>query len=287
MINSDTIDKFIEFVLDQSKESSPRSYISIKNAINAFSIPLIYLTIPKGTSLFRVRVHEPTTKEYSWINDISFIQDSQKILHFGRANEPLQSVFYCSTLRETAFFEVSNVARQMTNSEIEISTIGEWILKNEIIVATLPINKNIVGKNVFNDHLSIHIKDILEKFQGKDTKVLKKVLDFFSLEFTKEVFNKDIEYMISCAFANYIFDHIGYDIESLKTFELSGIIYPSVQYSAIGMNLALKSSVIKNKSLILSSVAKQKLERINEKKYIETDTLIAKKINRKTSQIFW
>ena len=68
---------------------------------------------------------------------------------------------------------------------------------------------------------------------------------------------------------------------------MDGITYPSVKHTEQGMNLALIPHLINDGSLILESARYQKMERIDEKKYLETVTKIAKTIDHSKNQIIW
>src|SRR5659263_696384 len=90
------INEFLEFLLKEKSKRTLASYNAIKKAINIYTIPFPTLNISKGTRLYRSRVHQDGEDFFHSINDLSHILDKSKIKSFGRANEPLQSIFYCS-----------------------------------------------------------------------------------------------------------------------------------------------------------------------------------------------
>jgi len=122
------VQDFLKFLLDKKNENSIDSYVSIKNSIALYSIPNATIVIPAGTALIRGRVHDDPNKYFTQISEISHNQDLFKIKTFGRLNEPLQSIFYCSTNRETAFFEVSKIQKKK-EIILEAITYGKWILQ--------------------------------------------------------------------------------------------------------------------------------------------------------------
>jgi hypothetical protein len=130
-----------------SNEEERENYRKPKTLfIIMFSIPFAFIVISKGTPLFRLRVHDKFTENleevlFYEIKEIGHRYDNNRITCFGRANEPLQSIFYCSTERELAFFETSQLSRGKEEKLGEIYTTGKWILQEDIKVATFPINE--------------------------------------------------------------------------------------------------------------------------------------------------
>lgn len=61
-VSSKDIFDFLDFLVANKNENNVTSYISIKNALYNFSIPFAFIVIPKGTPLFRLRVHDKFTE---------------------------------------------------------------------------------------------------------------------------------------------------------------------------------------------------------------------------------
>lgn len=209
--SKDVIYDFLDFLLLKKREKSYDSYISIKNAINNFSIPFPRITLKKGMKLFRGRVHNNNIEYYDKITDIGPQVDFNRITQFGRANEPLQSVFYSADNIYTAFFETSKIARGKSDIDTETMTMGVWVLAEDLQLAHIISNKQVQGLNVTLDGLQNNFEDLIQKFQNPKTELHLKVLDLFSLEFTRDAKEDPSNYMISCAFANYLFTSISYD----------------------------------------------------------------------------
>lgn len=287
IVDKKVICNFLDFIHEQKMNSSAVSYTAIKNALNVFSIPFPHEVIKAGTSLYRVRPHKGLnlSKEncFKRIQDVGHRTDLNNITNFGRANEPLQSVFYCSTERETSFFETTQLGRNCADIPVEIYTIGEWILQEDINVAHLSLNEN---DNQVANKLNEEFHELVNKLKSEGTINWLKVLGLFSKEFSKKSNQKGNDYLISCAFANYIYESKGVNNKTQKEVNIEGILYPSVQLTKKGMNLALKPSIIESQKLKLNKVVCQKMELVDNN-YQETDTLESISIDYKNWLINW
>ena len=160
--NGPPISDFLTFLVDKKKEATIKSYISIRNALDLFAIPFPCITIQAGTPLFRCRLHDdPKEEPFKKITELALRQDLFSINKFGRANEPLQSIFYCSTNREVALFEVSQIDKADGNILTEAITYGKWILQKEITVAHLPLIHENIGKNPLADELHFTFEQLV------------------------------------------------------------------------------------------------------------------------------
>jgi hypothetical protein len=112
------------------------------------------------------------------------------------------------------------------------------------------------------------------------------LIDILSTEFARE-YHSDNQYLISCAFANYVYDHFGMNSETGEKTQMDGIIYPSVQWTECGMNLALLPDLVKNKVLLLDQVICQRMELTGDNEYTQTETLISKSIDYYSWTIKW
>ena len=282
-----SISEFLNFLVEKKNEASLKSYISIRNAIDLFSIPFGTITISAGVPLFRCRIHEELNRPFTKVTELTHRQDLFNIKSFGRANEPLQSIFYCSTDRETALFEISQIQKANGTLKEEAITYGKWILKKDITVAHLPLIVDRIGKNPIADHLHFTFEELVKKYTTEDTKDWRSVIDLFSNEYSREGDGAETDYLISCAFSNYIYATPGINSETREKIIMDGIMYPSVKYSEVGMNLAILPQLIYDGTVILDSVIYQKMERVKEQTYLETETNIAHKIDYQNNKIIW
>lgn len=290
-VQSEVIFELLDFLVKQKDEGSLISYSAIKNALYSFSIPFAFTVIPKGTPLFRIRVHKNyfdnlEASVYNEIREVGHRYDYNNILTFGRANEPLQTIFYCSTERKTAFFETSQIARLNSNSEKEIYSIGRWIVKEDLRVATFPINNLNRNKNRIAEDLNKRFEELVGEFHNKETIDLLNLLYFLSTEFARD-YHREKDYLISSAFANYVYDHPGIDLKTNKEIQMDGIMYPSVQWSECGMNLALTPNVVNHRLIDLDQVDCQKMEQVDKTVYKVTEMLISKSIDYENWKIIW
>ncbi|MEA3495864.1 MAG: RES domain-containing protein [Bacteroidota bacterium] len=291
LVEPEVIKDLLSFLVEKKLDNNISSYISIKNALYSFSIPISKVAINQGIPLFRMRVHDEihTNLEealFHEIKDVGHRLDYNNIKNFGRANEPLQSIFYCSTERETAYFETSSIARFETKNDVEIYTTSRWIIQDDIQVATFPINELNKNRNLIAESLNKKFEESVSKLRGSGTDQYLQLIDLLSLEFARK-HHKENDYLISCAFANYLYDKYFVNGETEGKMELDGIIYPSVQWTKKGMNLALKPYLINNKTLLLDQVVCQKMERTGEQHYTQTERIISKSIDYKNGKIIW
>lgn len=179
------IKQFLQLLIDKKRSGTIHSYSAIKKAIFKYSIPFGYLPIRAGTPLFRGRVNDNIGEFFNKITDLCHQTDISKITKFGRANEPQQSIFYCSTTLETALFEVSNIHRFRLENEYEAITYGQWILQKDILVTGLPLVSKNFNKNPLADELDRSFQNIVNKHRNEDTEDWLSVINFFSEEFSK------------------------------------------------------------------------------------------------------
>lgn len=290
-VPSEVILDLLDFLIKRKKENSLTSYSAIKNALYSFSIPFAFTKISKGTPLFRVRVHKNYCDNleaavFHEIREVGHRFDYNNILTFGRANEPLQTIFYCSTERETAFFETSSIARLNSDANKEIYSTSRWIVQDDLPVATFPINDLNRDKNRIAEDLNKHFEELVSKFHDNGTPDLLNLINLLSTEFARDYHNSN-DYLISSAFANYVYDHRGMNLETGEELQMEGLMYPSVQWTESGMNLALTPNVVNDRLIELDQVVCQKMERVNETVYKDTDTLISKSIDYDNWKINW
>ncbi|MBN1186429.1 MAG: RES domain-containing protein [Bacteroidales bacterium] len=287
MISRDTILDLLNFLVAKKLENSPSSYISIKNALNIFSIPFPIIRISKGTPLFRARVNDNENILFNTVQDLGHIITRNRILDFGRANEPLQSIFYCSTSSTVARFETSRIHRNNQDKNSEEVTIGKWILNKDIFVARLPSFEKEKQTNEIVNRLDKEFDDLIKTFENDGIDDWKMVLKLFSIEFMKKDDVGKSNYLISSAFSNYVYYTYGTNPQTGETVEPDGIMYPSVQFEHGGMNIALKPELIEDRSIELTFAAYQKLERFAEKEYRDTVTIKSKNIDYNSYEIQW
>lgn len=279
--------KLLTFLVDKKKENSIHSYISIRNALYLFAIPCGKITIPAGTALFRCRWHDRSDQFFTKISEISYRKDVNNIMSFGRTNEPIQSIFYCATQRETALFEVSKIQAEKGNLEVEEVTYGKWILQDDLICAHLPLIKKNIGKNPIADYLHKSFEENVNRYLSDESNEWRNLIDLFAVEFSRETYDNEQDYFISCAFSQYLFSTPFNDLINEEELYLNAILYPSVKYTELGLNVAILPEVIIKGDLVLDQVVRQKMEKIGTNSYQETDTHISQRIDEKNDEIVW
>lgn len=283
----EVIEHFLDFLVAKKSDSSFESYISIKNAINEFSIPYPAVSVPKGKLLFRSRLHLNNEEFFSSIHDLGHIKSIDKIKDFGRANEPNQSIFYCTDNRYVASFETSRITRENIDCDFEVMTTGVWQVQEDLRVGQIVSNNTIHGLNKTMDGLQTSFLELVDKFKNEHTKHNLDVLNLFSQEFTRDAKGDKRNYFISCAFANYIYDQYGYDTHLKAQSNPAGVLYPSVIYRAAGMNIAIKPEIINKEKIKLVGAVRTTMTKTGENEFSDTDKIETKNINYQTSEIGW
>ena len=278
-VSREIINDVLNTILKLRNENSPNSYISIKNTLKLFSIPVPAISIPKGKSLYRIRLHtkEESNSLFERISDFGHRVDLNSIRNFGRANEPFQSIFYCSDSPKTAFCETSKLVRNNENDKMEVSSLSIWKTTKDLNVAYLPKDGDYFGNDNV-EFLNRNINESFTAFNHEESNNLKHFINTIANEFATDSSEKDFNYLLTCAFANYIYE-TPMSSMTMKKIGIDGIAYPSVQLRTEGVNFALKPELVTNKDIILQKVISRKMELVSENTYAEIATVVSKMID--------
>lgn len=276
------IEELFRLVSKHASTGNHISYTYIQRTLEKLSIPFPSVRVPKGRLLFRSRAHTRGEDFFRNIDDISYRQDLLYIEDFGRANEPTQSIFYCSDSDVVAFVETSILTRQNSELPSDTVTTGIWEVQEDFRIATIVSNDEIRGLNRTLEGLETEFRKLTELYRNEGTDGHINILDLFSKEFTRNSHGDNTKYIVSCAFANYAYDAI--DQHNLQ---VSGIMYPSAIYPHEGMNLALKPELVYNGKLKLIAARRGTMNKRDQTNYYEEDIIDAKSIIYKTATIEW
>lgn len=279
------IESILETIFKLRKENTSESYISIKNIFKLFSISFPIISVPSGSIFYRVRIHkiDEYNLRFKYIRDVGHILNRNSIKQFGRANEPFQSIFYCADEKETAYFETSKLVRENAMNTSEYYSLSIWETKREFNIAYLPID-NVFSKNHTVELLNNDFKIKTEKYKNNVSKNLQYFLNKIAEEFSKHSSTKDFNYLITCAFSNYIYET---QMSLMHSETIDGICYPSVQLKSRGLNFAIKPELIENRDIDLEKVAYNKMQLYFPDKYYNTEEDESKKINYDNWSIEW
>lgn len=284
------IEDILTTVLRLRKENSPESYISIKNTFKLFRIPLPVITIPAGSIFYRMRIHREDETEilFERVSDLGHRVERNRIKNFGRANEPFQSIFYCSDVRQIAFCETSQLFRSSNKKNFEENSLSIWKTTRDINVVCLPKNKDYFGNNTVNS-ISENLNAFFKKFDDEDANNLQYFLHRISDEFSENSLDNAFNYLLTCAFANYVFETQMHTMNNDKKIDIDGLTYPSVHWKKKGMNLAIKPELIENKEIELISVTYSKMQLTSEVTYTEILKIVSKSVdyNSKPWKVIW
>lgn len=201
------------------------------------------IIISKGSKFYRSRCHDYNTVILK-VKELSYRTDIENIIHYGRANRPYQTIFYCGNVRPTAILETGKIFRGNNFKYVDNETIttSVWEAQKDIKL-TLFLSSNIAkDKNDLIKSYDLDVDRIINDSFPNDFEKIKHLISRISDEFVKDVKGQHFLYQTSCLFANYAYDFA------------DGIIYPSFQRSFNGLNVAIKPSAVDNKMKFVSAL---------------------------------
>lgn len=277
IFDNNELNKFIDLLKTAKNETSIESYIYIKNILNSVEFPIPITIYPKGTKFIRARVHNRNEDFFKTTDQLSYRKDLLNIKKFGRANEPGQSIFYCSNNEILSFVETSHIARENKEKNFEYLTESLWISTEEITAVTLLTNENIRGQHSEIDNSSRSYERMFESQNDENSKIVKELLEFLSKEFSQIANGNSNHYKITSAFANYIYDTVE---------DVDGILYPSSLYPIEGFNFAFKPNVVETKMKFYAA-RRIKMTKIGDKKYADLEQIESLPYTREDNNISW
>jgi hypothetical protein len=203
---------------------------------------------------------------FSKTSQLSYNPDPSKI-NMQRANYAGQQVFYGAAPAETKYADVQSTAlveacmkhvRDHSISYVYL-TIGKWIVHRPLRLTILPFSSLSVEKNDDFKRANENYESMFaETFGDKSSEAIRYFKD--SLEFMSDIFcqinNKEKCYPISAAYYNGL-----YKFSEKKKIYLDGLIYPSANTEAAGMNITLRKETIDDGSVSLDSAIMVKMQR--------------------------
>lgn len=266
----DVEDFITELILHDTKNSNA-SYSIIKNLFLFLTIPYPVVTLNPRAQFVRCRLHLKNEIFFHKIDDISYRKDITNIHDFGRANEPIQPIFYAADKQEISFIETSLFIRNNNPLPFETITMGIWEIQQPIKIAVILSNDSIKGKNEIVENLTSQFALIVEQHDKQKTEPHLKFLDFISKQYTQNVNGNSSKYKLSCAFSNYIFLKKWFDSSDKQLKNIDGIVYPSTM-DLKGINIAIHRRAIEEGKLKLitarKSVMRKKRDCITLKKIL-------------------
>ena len=205
-------------------------------------IPFSLGTIPKDTLLYRARVNEKN-KHFLHLDQLT-LRKHEDVKSFGRANQPGESIFYCSTNMNLACGEVLQDMRYSFQPKYEagFATVSVWKTVEELRVAPIyysekaaKVRKDIAAYKEGNrkqvrdwnhvSHATLDVSDL--------------IMEFFCDEFSKSEINNEDDYKFSVSYTRRL-QHANTLIapEYIKE-KFDGIVYPSVALKFAGDNVSL------------------------------------------------
>ena len=210
-------------------------------------IPILQVTHP---FLARARMND-NGEVFSTASQLSYNLDTSKI-RLQRANYQGQQVFYGAIPSKSDYADCQSTAlietcmehvRDHTISRRYI-TIGKWNICRPLTVSILPFSTISCEKNHDFKRANENYKRIIYgSFDPKHSEACQYFID--SLGFMSDIFcqvdNKEKCYPISAAYYYVI-----HQFFKNKNIYLDGLVYPSANTEAAGMNIALRKEIVDN-----------------------------------------
>jgi hypothetical protein len=240
-------------VLDliKSLKIANRSGISLRKMMtillhNIGIIPTCEGVIHKGMYILRARINTNETL-FNSEKELSYRPDDWAVRSYGRASAPVRAVFYGvlgtegrEAAIETVLSEIKEIFRN-TDPGYSIlpqefaCTIAAWKVIHSINVAQVIFSKRYVDKIEWvNAGFNHFIENFESKLKKTEVESIKLIMEFISDEFSKPDIQTHEDYIISAAYAQYVFEDT----------PLNGVTYPSVKTNGHGVNVALYPSVV-------------------------------------------
>lgn len=220
------------------------SFRKISHIINKeLFVPVTIAKIHAGQYVERVRINS-NGEIFKHKQELSYILDSKNIKNYGRANSPGNSIFYgsvksslVSSPRIVALAETEEALQGefKGNSDKKlIMTVGKWMVKKDILVSEMVFKRTAINaipevKTAFDFHSNLIRQSQPSVFASQSILLL----EYFSEIMSKRI-EKNSDYKISAAFSESI----------LKSPDLGGMLFQSVQTDFEGTNIALKPAVV-------------------------------------------
>lgn len=204
----------------------------------------------KGTDLFRAR----KSRDNQIFNNISElgINKPENITEFGRAHEPYNPVFYCSSNSKLACGEVLQNLKYSFNpkKEMAFATVSIWETTQKLNLAPLYYSKGVTDvRKDAREYKEGNMKYIREKniINSKTLDVQDLIMEFFCEEFSKIEIQYPDDYKLSVSYANRLKNSNKLFAPEYHSERFDGLIYPSVAMKYSGDNVALFDNNLESK----------------------------------------
>lgn len=225
-------------------------------------------------------------KYFYKIEEISYRKDIKNILDFGRANEPIQSIFYASDSQEISFIETSAITRNNNPLPSETVTMGCWEVQQPIKTAFILSNDIIGGKNQAIEDLTTQFSSIVKHHNQQDTEPHLLFLDFISKQYTRNANGDASKYKVSSAFSNYVFEKKWLDPSDQQLKNIDAIVFPSTM-DLKGTNIAIHPRAIERGKVKLIAARKSTMRKKDGPNYSQEDIEDSKAIDYIKGDIIW
>jgi len=256
--------------LKEIKALDPAStpYRKILTIINKeLILPITVAKVHAGQYVERVRPMYSGTDIWRQKKDLSYRNDIENIIDFGRANSPGKSMFYgaiassvVSSPRITAIAETATALQGKNKGLMDdklLFTVGKWLVKKDLIVSEMVFKKDAIEKMPeVRKAFEVQSERIMASHSLPEAKQCIAMLEFISEAMAKRAVT-NADYKLSAGFAESI----------IKSGRFDGIMFQSVQTEYEGTNLALTTKAV-DECLVLEEALIVSVEIRNKRVFI-------------------
>ncbi len=203
------------------------------------SFPIFLFKIPVETYVYRARTSFDN-ESFSQIPKISYAPKGS-VKHYGRANFPNQSLFYCSEDQETAYLELLTYwVKNVVEGQIFQVTMGEWVTTKifESIIVTTPNIAQRKSKFEIGTGNAYDIK--MREFSPDQQIIAKEFYSKFYDWYSRPARVGDDLYRVTSNISNKLIT----SGKKLGIFKNAAISYPSVASHEEGINFAFEPKIV-------------------------------------------
>ena len=204
------------------------------NIVNSVNIPSHIFPQDKNDVIYRALICD-SNHPIDLVKRISY--NPEPAIKIGRANLVGESVFYASSVLDTAAIEACQDRIKSSDEMVFYLTIGKWMIKRELKINVICHSKKAKEMGNRLTEAAESIDTMMHKGRTADGyQIFLLESQFFSDQFAKETIKCQNDYLFSAICASELFNN--------PKSECDGIWYPSVGTRLNGYNAIYKPSLI-------------------------------------------
>lgn len=258
----------------ESFDLSKYPYKEIKELITEIRSTVgIIMTLHPGKTILRARPNYGGERFHK-VGDIGY-KPAKSNKTYQRASTPYNTMFYGSTVSETATEEELQMARIIGVFEAvpfikdpesegeQIITYSKWTVVKDIPLVSIIHHKDFKRENSYAKEQREYYERFLAEHPKHVSDKARLVNDFFANQFAKDLTPNDYDYMLSAIYTELATEN-----------GFAGVFYPSVRTGGEGFNVAIHPSYIDNKYIVPEVVGECTMYKRGKNSIVDNDTIV-------------